>query len=181
MESCPYTGYVFAKTPVKLQWMFHHIAEAHQEENGFRGKHFAYIPLHLSHFLDLIKPHLKPNIHIVDVGCGAGDKLYELHLQEPSLRLTGIEYDDVLARCAKRICGSFANIIHGNALEQDYSHYDLIYFYRPIAHDDLQSDLQIRIMKTMRRRAILQTALYQYENTRTKKPFPQLNVGCVKR
>lgn len=144
------------KIPVSKQQMFHDIARASQEESwwgrGYITTNYPYIPLTLECFEPLITKMMqgmKPGMRVVDVGCGAGDKLLAMHMLAEDLDVFGIEYDPILASCARYIC-PFAHVIEGDALQQDYSIYDLIYMYRPIAHPKTQSALQLRVMRQMK-------------------------------
>ena len=91
-----------------------------------RDKVFPYISLGEYSFLEYVAPLLKPHMRVVDVGCGAGDKLARFHALDPTLRITGIELDPVMAKCARYMC-PYAEIIEGDAIAQDYSKFDLIY------------------------------------------------------
>lgn len=115
---------------------------------------------------------------MVDVGCGAGDKLLTMHKWNPSLRITGIEHCHLTAVFAKFVC-PFANIIEGDALELDYSEYDVIYMYRPIANYDLMTALQRRVMTTMKAGAVYVCVGQNNSDDSNNTLFPSLD-GWVK-
>lgn len=170
--------------PSQKQWMFHDLAHAHQQDGHAmdRSGHYPYIPLPLSRFAAVISPKLKPNMRVLDVGCGAGDKLLAFQIMKPTLRITGIEYDPTMAACARYTCGTFAKIIEGDALTQNYKHYDLIYMYRPMSEPDLQASLQARVMMQMRRGAVLIVVYHECIDPTTGYEFPdELVTGWIKR
>jgi SAM-dependent methyltransferase len=175
-----------ALMPARLQTMFRHMAKAAQHERNQSGYHygntsFPYIPACLSSFEQALRQLLKDGMHVIDVGCGAGDKLWTFHALNPRLRITGIEHDATMARCARYICRDFATIIEGDALVHDYKPYDLIYMYRPMISADMQTLLQEQVMSTMRIGATLVVFYAEMQNTRTDQPFPdQLERGWVK-
>lgn len=118
------------------------------------GRTFPYISMSWQAVRDRLQPLLHRDMRIVDVGCGAGDKLILFHLMRHSLQITGIEHHPTMAAFA-RYAAPFAHIIEGDALQQDYSTYDLIYMYSPIADRTMQFDLQERCRKQMKRGAML--------------------------
>lgn len=94
------------------------------------------------------------NRKFVDVGCGIGSKL--ALAQAFGFVTYGVEIDPELAKIARRICyGGSMNIIEGDALEQDYGEYDVVYFYRPFAEEKLEKRLEQRIVTTAKPGAII--------------------------
>lgn len=175
-----------SKIPAELQWKFQTIARRSQRAmrygalEGKKHKRYPYIPLHLGSFERLVRPLIKPCMHVIDVGCGAGDKLYAFHTFKKSLRITGIEYSAKLVMQAREICGKFAVVLCGNALKHDYAPYDLIYMYRPIVCVELQGKLQEQVMRTMKLGATLVVVYHEPINVRTRRYFPDLYKGWVK-
>lgn len=82
----------------------------------------------------------------VDVGCGIGTKLV-LAKQFYKFDLAGIECYPDYVKVARELV-PYAKIIEGNALDQDYSAYDVIYFYCPACNKDIQTKLEARIIET---------------------------------
>jgi protein-L-isoaspartate O-methyltransferase len=146
-----------------LQTAFDDVAREHQRAlssyrdgwGGWGNDAFPYIMLGAddphSGFTRVL-PFLKRGMRVVDVGCGAGDKLIRFHEAQKDLHVTGIEIDPVLAKMATYVTRPYRNInvIEGNAFAQDYSAYDLIYMYWPIPDSRRQSDLQQLCIQTMK-------------------------------
>lgn len=164
-------------TPERSE-MFHDISSAHCHEIGQYGKRFPYIRFYSKAFADRVGKLLKNVRTAVDVGCGAGDKLLMLKDLKPSMDVYGIEYDPVMAKFASYITKGVATVIEGDALQQDYSGYDLIYMYWPIANAFLQCDLQARCMEQMKCGARL--VVMSYQQTSDYPRFPDLHKGWVK-
>lgn len=77
----------------------------------------------------------------VDVGCGKGRVLaWWLGKNLPG-KCTGIELDPFVAEVAKKWLKRYpeerVRLIEGNALEQDYSEYTIIYIFRPFSKEFL--------------------------------------------
>lgn len=76
-----------------------------------------------------------PNDHFVDIGCGEGRVLAWLKAKNFPGRITGIELDTYVASVAKewmnRHPNSRARLIEGDALQQEYDVYTIVYLFRP--------------------------------------------------
>lgn len=149
-----------------------------------RGLTYPYIRLYEDGFIKAVVPHLKPGMSVVDVGCGAGDKLLMFHKIEPTLKITGIEHHPTMAAFARYVA-PFANIVTGDAFEQDYKLFDLVYMYCPISHYPLQARLQECVMDKMSSGAVLVVKLYarryfDVTDVSTSREFPDLEKGWRK-
>ena len=144
------------------------------------GPSYPFIPLSTLHFVDLLatanKYFAENSLSLrhktfVDVGCGPGTKL--VLATADGFRATGIENDDKMIRrakklfsiplqgsdgplCWKRGGGKYIpRIIRGDILKQDYSVYDVIYFYCPFKCIKQQRRLDERIQDQMKIGAVL--------------------------
>jgi len=159
-----------------LQRAFRDAANVMNEAQGYGRSKYPYIPLSLDQFENMMRPLVKPNMRVIDVGCGAGDKLYSWHMLEPTLYVTGIELDELMVRIANYTC-PFAEVICGDAFKHDYSKYDLIYMYRPIPDERLQAKLQKFVMNSMRigaRLIVIYQAIHTGSSYRPYRFFPDL-------
>lgn len=84
--------------------------------------------------------------HFVDIGCGKGRVIaYLLEKKFPG-HLTGIEKDPYVANVArgwmvkKKDCR--VELIEGDALEQDYNRYTIIYIFRPFSAEYFERLIQ---------------------------------------
>lgn len=98
---------------------------------------------------------IKPSF--VDVGCGTGLKLYLA--QKLGFEIHGIEYQKRYVKEGIKLygfneLGPQCNFTIGDALEQSYGNYDVIYFYRPIA-DQTQMTLENIIYEQAKVGAVL--------------------------
>ncbi|MET0518535.1 MAG: class I SAM-dependent methyltransferase [Burkholderiaceae bacterium] len=74
---------------------------------------------------------LPADARVLDVGCGLGHGLRELHRAYPAARIEGIEWSGLLAWLARRRC-PWAQIARGDMWAQDWSPFELVYvFQRP--------------------------------------------------
>lgn len=148
---------------------------ARKETNG----EYPYVPYDIDHFEDLLNkvkliqelvPQRDPkeSPRFVDVGCGIGTKL--LLARMAGFHVTGIEMTHNYVKVAKKLLshtghnnwqynryrstGRSYEIIEGDALIQDYSPYDVIYFYCPLKDYKMQEKLNLQIVRTARKGAI---------------------------
>ena len=81
----------------------------------------------------------KPEDRFVDIGCGMGRVLAYLLEKEFPGHLTGIEKDPYVASVARKWMAKYKDrqieLIEGNALEQQYNEYTIIYIFRPFSED----------------------------------------------
>lgn len=71
------------------------------------------------------------NAAVLDVGCGLGHGLRELHLAFPEARIEGIEWSGLLARLTAWRC-PWAQVRRGDMWAQDWAPFALVYvFQRP--------------------------------------------------
>ena len=79
--------------------------------------------------------------HFVDIGCGKGRVLAWWIGKNLPGKCTGIELDPFVAGVArkwlKRYPEDRVRLIEGNALEQEYNEYTIIYIFRPFAKEFL--------------------------------------------
>lgn len=79
--------------------------------------------------------------HFVDIGCGKGRVLAWWLTGKFPGRATGIELDPFVAGVArkwlKRYPEECVRLIEGNALEQDYDEYTIVYIFRPFKKEFL--------------------------------------------
>jgi SAM-dependent methyltransferase len=156
-----------------LQKAFRDAANLMQDVSEHHSDKFPYIPLSLDQFEPMMQPLVKPGMRVIDVGCGAGDKLYAWWMLEPTLRITGIELDELMARFARFTC-PFAEVVCGNAFKHDFQNYDLVYMYRPIPSEDGQATLQDYVMQSMRIGARLVVVYQAYWFQGNYQFFPRL-------
>lgn len=124
-------------------------------ENGT----FKYIPLAIPQFVQqiefaqmlmLYKGIIEPSF--IDVGCGVGTKVLIAAIH--GFRAEGLEIDPEYVKIAKRLnecrdyCSNSFTIWEGNALEHNFAHYDVIYFYCPFADEAKERRLESHIVKS---------------------------------
>lgn len=127
---------------------------------------FADIPMPIQDFDLLITAayrlrHLlggTRDLRFLDVGCGGGTKVFA------ATRLfrwcDGLEYDPVYAAAGQRtisiLCPEMCQIFQGDGVTwENYSDYDVIYFYRPLKDDALLDEMAHHIIATARPGTIL--------------------------
>lgn len=144
------------------------IASDSKEERTQRGKdgEFHYIPLSLKRFEIQLKSALavygkrpEQTLHFVDVGCGIGTKLIAASdYSFRGLKLSGVEKNARYVGIARKLLESAevkAEIIQCDALTHDYAPYDLIYFYCPLCDPKKQAELEVRILTTAHKGALI--------------------------
>lgn len=143
-------------------------------------KAYPYISLYHETFANMVRRFLRPGMRVIDVGCGAGDKLLAFKKLCKGLHITGLEYNPTTAAVA-RYMAPFANVIEGNAFSHDFYDYDLIYMYRPIPDEFLQGELQRHVMFTMRPGATLHVKFQACTDfIQPTAVFPNLEMGWRK-
>lgn len=113
----------------------------------------------------------------LDVGCGGGTKV--LAASRVFHKCDGLEYDQGYAKAGQRTLELTApetgRVMHGDALTfESYADYDVIYFYRPIADDDLLSQMQDRIIAQARPGTILLAPYTKFLDPRTDFPCAKI-------
>lgn len=106
--------------------------------------------VHAAHRVLLAK-RLKHPTRFLDVGCGGGLKV--LSAARFFSRADGLEYDPGYVATAQRLFdmsgAGTCRVIHADGLTfEDYSQYDVIYFYRPMRDYDVLHQLEDQIVNT---------------------------------
>lgn len=167
-------------TPTQQQVFTEVQAAVRADYTGWhQDRSYPYIALTHGSFVRIVAPHLKPKMHVVDVGCGAGDKLLCFKKLEPTLKITGIEHHPTMVAFA-RYMAPFATVKEVDALLEDYSAYDLVYMYCPLQDGLLQAELQHRCMETMKSGAVLVVKLQSFVKRDEDWQWPILEMGWVK-
>lgn len=143
-----------------------------KDEKGKNDKHYAYIPSQPSQFLQLIAHNkIFGKKHFIDVGCGSFSKPILAEMFGNFESVSGIEYTESTYKLGQRLGKDLygakydketrksvikgpVEIIHGDAIEFDFSSYDFIYMYVPIAGPKLE-ELYRNILETAPSQAII--------------------------
>lgn len=131
-----------------------------EDMDGVSNAIYPYIAMGHSSFAELVKPHLRKGMWVIDIGCGAGDKLMAFNKLCPGMHIVGLEYQPTMAALAQYMA-PFATVLEGDAFKMDFRLFDLIYMYRPIPDAYMQSELQLHVMSSMRHGAILCVGLQE--------------------
>lgn len=96
----------------------------------------------------------------VDVGCGIGSKLLIASDILGGFEICGIEYSKEYVKVANQLISHTYEfrrpyVIEFNALELDYTSFDVIYFYCPLINVEKQMALEERIFRTAKPGAII--------------------------
>jgi SAM-dependent methyltransferase len=139
---------------------------------GAKGE-FHFIPLDMDNFVELfdfaymaITVGREPGpVKFIDVGCGIGTKV--LAAQKSGrfgydVEAYGIDKEPRYVKAARSLLAvtkgrvvAKERIIEGDALKHNYGAYDILYFYRPLSNAELQAKLELRILSTMKKGAII--------------------------
>ena len=98
--------------------------------------------------------------NFVDVGCGISEKVF-IASEIFALDSFGIEFRKSFVDEGCRLLELYTHkdftskIIHGDARYQDYSNYDLIYFYCPSPDKVIETQIELQIAKTAKVGAIV--------------------------
>ena len=98
--------------------------------------------------INLIKKYSKPGYNFIDIGCGYGNIVRIA--EELKLNSKGIELKKELKKYHQGI-----SVDYTNAINYDYSNYDIIYLYRPISSIDKSNELFKQIFTTSKKGAII--------------------------
>lgn len=150
-----------SKITFNEQYPFSFFAEADRyyrqdladRKNSQYEKCFPYIRYSWDSFRSAMVDHLKDAKSFIDVGCGAGDKVYLAKKINPKLWACGIELCKPLTVWADSL--GIENVWHGDAFKLDYSNWDVIYAYWPIPDNAQMTMLMYHIITTMRKDATL--------------------------
>ena len=122
--------------------------------------------------LQLTTPAQIANLRFIDVGCGVGQKVFLAHCF--GFNAFGLELRKELIDTGEHLFGSMSVskryyhergefFIQGNALTYpDYSRFDIIYFYCPLADDKLEIELEKKIIADAHSGAIVLANLPKY-------------------
>ena len=146
------------------------VAEGHNEKEK-KDDHYIYIPFSSSAFCKLMDYSRRfKKKHFLDIGCGAGPKILLAHYFGNFERQSGIEYNESLVNLSKRVLklkpypeASYMENrrVHlRDGLEYDYSGYDYIYMYQPMAKRSSMKALYKQVLSTAPIGAIIVNVLH---------------------
>lgn len=140
----------------------------------FDAGHWDYVAYSVNDFFEhLEEAHMmldkKDDLKFIDVGCGLGTKV---HLAGILFDAYGVELNEEYAKVARKVnqekrfhkYGRHVKlekrkgespIFIADALKFDYHDYDVIYFFRPMNNNDMETELEQRIYKQAKPGAII--------------------------
>jgi hypothetical protein len=132
----------------------------YEEKDGKARKdhHYEYIPLNEKDFylginktVEELKKRGFEAKRFIDIGCGMRDKSYLAYIAF-GLEPHGIEYTQSTFEEGERkySCYGQYNFYRGDALEYDYSKYDINYMYCPMSHPEPMQKLYFQVINTMK-------------------------------
>lgn len=136
-------------------------------DEGLPDSSYSYIPLDLSEFFDTMydlesalsndadyaDSDLKHRrVDFIEAGCGPGRNLCILKATNrfELRKIHGIDLSEPMIEQGRSIFGLGDNIWPADCLTFDFSAYDVIYFYRPIADIDLEKQFEDYLVSNMR-------------------------------
>ncbi len=156
-----------------------------QDDSAINHNCFADIPMEIQRFELLINAAYRlllvqgraDGARFLDVGCGGATKVLAAARVFP--KCDGLEYDPGYAAAGARTMRLTApeagHVVQGDALTFDgYSAYDVIYFYRPIADDELLSTMQERIVDQARPGTVILAPYSKFLDPRDDFPCAQI-------
>lgn len=138
---------------------FQHESRYRQTDDERKRNHFPYIAYEATRFVDHIsklRAHVDGPAHFVDIGCGVGDKVAMARGLCGCDTASGIEYSEYTYELARKYVGHLARaLIRGDAFEQTYDQYNLLYMYCPIARVTTMRQLFRRVCKAAPEGAVI--------------------------
>jgi SAM-dependent methyltransferase len=139
------------------------------EQLDVRAGEYPYIPYDLGMFLEVFMelkdilakdPHYRVRdpklahrkLKFLEVGCGVGRNLFLLKHAE-SLRyktVHGIEIVPRYVELARQFYHLEENVFQADAMQFDYSSYDIVYFYRPFSEEKLERRFELRVLRHLK-------------------------------
>lgn len=96
-------------------------------------------------------------VNFLEVGCGSGRNLFLIRHGAPILwsELTGIEIARPMVEAGARLFGLDDMLICADAMDFDYSPYDVVFSYRPFMDDEKQIAYEAHLARSMKVSAYL--------------------------
>lgn len=143
------------------------VAIAGADDEGLPDSSYSYIPLDLSEFFDAMydleaalakdsdyaDPDVKHRrVDFIEAGCGPGRNLCVLRATNrfELRKVQGIDLSGPMIEHGRRIFGLGDDIWTDDCMTFDFSGFDVIYFYRPIADVELEEKFESRLVENMR-------------------------------
>lgn len=148
------------------------IPEARVEEFEVPEQSHGYIPIGIAYFLELLcrvdgllsldPDHVHPDrryrpVRFLEVGSGSGRNMVLVKASEILQldRVHGFDFNPDLIAEGEHLFGQGHDLEVADAMEYDYSGFEVIFSYRPFSDLDMQRKLEERMVRTMDRAAYL--------------------------
>jgi SAM-dependent methyltransferase len=169
-----------------LYMALHTLANPNEQDEGAVDHNcFADIPISIQRFELLLSAAYRlllvqgraDGARFLDVGCGGATKVLAAARVFP--HCDGLEYDPGYAEAGARVMHLTApeagRVMLGDALSfEEYGAYDVIYFYRPIADDDLLGAMHQRIADQARPGTVILAPFSKFLEPRGDFPAAQI-------
>lgn len=111
----------------------------------------------------------------IDVGAGCGFRV--LQAQQYNFNATGVEFYRRYVKFAKRYLD--INLIQDDAFNIDYSDYQVVYFYHPIADHKLEAKLEEKIHRDIKKGTYVLTGMSASQVWLDKDKYEAIEPNCA--
>lgn len=150
---------------------------------------YAYIPIFMDSFVEMLveldrvladDPDFRHSnsryrpFSVIEIGCGIGRNLNVLKHQEllPVAKAVGFDVVPDYIKVAQQLYGFGEEVFVGDCMEQDYSGFDVMFFYRPFSDDDMETAFEKYLLSSAKTGSIIVGASSVWlENSRETMPL----------
>lgn len=153
-------------------------SKEHEEKKAYH-----MIPKHNGFFDGLIKSIKKyfpysvewKDRNFIDVGAGCGFRV--LQAMQQGFNATGVEFYKKYVLFAKKYLE--LSLIHDDAFNLDYSKYNVVYFYHPIANRNLEVKLEEKISEDLKPGTFILTGMSSSKCWLNSKKYETISDGVI--
>lgn len=127
-----------------------------------------YIPYPFGFLLDDLKAikaflNYEEKISIIEVGCGIGVNAYFMKKFFKDAYVKGIDIDSKTLEIGSKIFESGVDYQFKDAMDEDYSQFDIIFFYMPFSIDEEQQKFEEKIYNEAKKGAIVFSGMFEHK------------------
>ncbi|MFW6281299.1 MAG: class I SAM-dependent methyltransferase [bacterium] len=103
------------------------------------------------------------NLNIIEVGCGIGVNAFFMKRYFNNSYVKGIDIDPKTLEIGKKLFGDHVEYLEKDAFEEDYSQFDIVFFYMPFSTEEDQLKFEEKVFEEISPGTVVFSGMFEHK------------------